>query len=238
MKEIHIKCFDDGYATIVQTAFTIDNENNATQLIIDYSETIHKDKNKWVDLIMADGTSLRYDLGVAEIPTLNLTYAMTIPGYMTVTPLIYDGDIKEKYITNFKIKIHEQEEAGNGEAISRDDYIFDLKQQVDTWDAKHKHIAQLLEGEALDYSLISDYPIVMFQVHDPNTGRTETFNYLVKPEIDAMYISKEIARTPLKFAKVELAADIISFDVFNELDLSDRIGAVLDIYTIYLREEL
>jgi hypothetical protein len=26
--------------------------------------------------------------------------------------------------------------------------------------------------------------------------------------------------------------------VFNELDLSDRIGAVLDIYTIYLREEL
>jgi hypothetical protein len=238
MKEISIKCYDDGYATIDHTAFTIDNENNATQIIIDYSGTIHKDRNKWLDLIMADGTSLRYDLGIEQIVTFDLKYANTIPGYMTITPLIFDGDIKEKYKTNVKVMIHEQEEAGNSEAADRDDFIFSLKQQVATWDAKYKHISQLLEGETLDYNLISSYPIVMFQVRDPNTGRIETSQYLIRPDVDTMYISNEIVRSPLKFAKVELLNDIISFDVVNELDISDRIGAVLDVYTIYLREDL
>ncbi|AUD65382.1 hypothetical protein BK011_06650 [Tenericutes bacterium MZ-XQ] len=238
MKEIHIKCFDGGYATLTQESFTVDNENNATKLYIDYSETIHKDNNKWVDLIMADGTSLRYDLGLEQIPTLDLTYAMTIPGYMIISPLIYDGDIKEKYVTNFKVRVHEQPEAGSSESINRDDFIFSLKQQVDTWDAKHKYITQLLEGETIDYSLISNNPIVVFQVRDVTTGRTEVMQYFIRTEINSMFIEREIERSPLKLAKIELTNNVITFDVVNELGLSDRIGAVLDIYTIYLREEL
>ena len=238
MKKITVKCYNEGYATVTTSDFHIENENNATQLEIDFSETTYKDKEKWVDLVMSDGTSLRYDLGLAEIVTLDLDYATTVKGFMTITPIIYDGLEKHKYKTNAKVMIYEQPEAGSSEAVIRDDYIFQLKLQVDTWDAKQKLFVQLAEGESYDYTLLLGYSIIIFQFRDPVSGRIEDATFRAKPEIDAMNIIKEIKKSPLRFAKVELVNDVLQFDVFNDLGLSDRIGAVLDIYGIYLREEI
>lgn len=238
MKKITIKCHDTGYATVTTSALHVENENKATQLEIDYSGTIHKDKAKWVDLIMSDGTSLRYDLGSDEKVTLDLDYAATIQGFMTITPIIYDGIIKQKYITNTKIMIYEQPEAGSSDAIQRDDFIFQLKVQVDTWDAKQKHIGQLAEGQTIDFTAVDGYQIIIFQFYHPASGRIEEITYRVKSEITSMLVIKEIRKSPLRFAKVELVNNVIQFDVFNDLELSDRIGAVLDIYGIYLREEV
>jgi hypothetical protein len=238
MKKITVKCYNEGYATLTTSDFHIENENNATQLEIDYSGTTLKDKEKWVDLIMSDGTSLRYDLGFDEIVLLSLEYPTTIKGFMTITPMIYDGLEKHKFKTNAKVMIYEQPEAGSSEAIARDDFIFQLKLQVDEWGSKKKHFAQLAEGETFDYTLLLGYSIVIFQFRDPVSGRIEEATFIAKPEIDAMNIIKEIKKSPLRFAKVELIDDVFRFDVFNDLGLSDRIGAVLDIFGIYLREEI
>jgi|GEM_PF-2787776 len=238
MKKITVKCYNEGYATVTTSDFHIDNENKATQLEIDFSGTTYKEKEKWVDLIMSDGTSLRYDLGTAEIVTHELVYATSIKGFMTITPFIYDGLEKHKYKTNTKVMIYEQHEAGSSEAIQRDDYIFQLKLQVDTWDAKQKHFVQLSEGQSYDYTLLLGYSILLFQFRDPISGRIEETTFRAKPEIDAMHIIKEIKKTPLRFAKVELVNDVLQFDVFNDLGLSDRIGAILNIFGIYLREEI
>ncbi|MDA3779719.1 MAG: hypothetical protein PF487_05770 [Bacteroidales bacterium] len=134
MKKISIVCYDSGKAKVTTSDVVINNENNATELEIDFSGTLYASENKWVDIVLSDGSSLRYDLGVGEIVTKDLEYPDTIAGEIIFTPFIYDGVNKIKYRTNYSIIVYKQKEAGTSSAIERDDYIFELKERVDAWE--------------------------------------------------------------------------------------------------------
>ena len=111
MKEINIICFDTGKANLTSEGLHISNENNASKLIIDFTNTGFADKNKWVDIVLTNGTSVRYDLGVDNVVELSLGYDETVPGEIIITPFILEGDFKVKYITNYNAIIRYQEEA-------------------------------------------------------------------------------------------------------------------------------
>jgi hypothetical protein len=129
-KKITVVCYDTGLALVNTEDFNIHNENNASVIEIDFSNTSYQGENKWVDLVLADGTSLRYDLGIEDVVEAPLTYATTVPGQMIVTPFIYDGVNKIKYKSDQTVLIYEQEEAGDEAAVERDDYIADLEKRV------------------------------------------------------------------------------------------------------------
>lgn len=149
MKEIQVICKKTGIANITTNDVPVSNESKATKLVIDFSDlTDNPGMNKWVDLIMADGTSLRYDLGVGvdEIVEKELDYPESIPGPMTITPFMYDGvPPKIKFRTDKTIRIYRQEEAGTLEAIERDDYIFELNSKVTSLEER----IEILEGQIL-----------------------------------------------------------------------------------------
>ena len=159
MKKISVVCFDNGKATVQTTDVSINNENNATELEIDFSGTENASLNKWVDIVIGS-VSVRYDLGVEEIPTLDLTYAVTFAGEMTITPFVYDGATKIKYKTDFGVIIVSQAEAGDSDAVTRDDYIFELKEQVD---------ATLYYSET-DFASITRASGKVYAVYNESTG--------------------------------------------------------------------
>lgn len=144
MKKINVVCFDRGIATVTTADINIDNEHKATTLEIDFSNTSYPEHIKWVDLILSNGTSLRYELGETPVVTLELTYELTIKGEMIITPFLYDGLRKIKYKTDSTIIIHEQKEAGTSNVVFRDDYIFQLEQRVQALELKVAAIEEAL----------------------------------------------------------------------------------------------
>ena len=159
MKKISVVCFDNGKATVRTSDISINNENLATELEIDFSGTENASLNKWVDITVGS-VSVRYDLGVEEIPTLDLTYAVSFAGEMIITPFVYDGTTKVKYKTDFGIIIKIQVEAGTADAIARDDYIFELKEQVDA----------TLYYSATDFASVTRVTGKIYAVYNESTG--------------------------------------------------------------------
>ena len=51
MKEINIICFDTGKANLTSEGLHISNENNASKLTIDFTNTGFADKNKWGSIL-------------------------------------------------------------------------------------------------------------------------------------------------------------------------------------------
>lgn len=149
MKTINVVCKKTGIANVTTSDVPISNESKATKLVIDFSDlTENTGMDKWVDLIMADGTSLRYALGVGvnEIVEKELDYPESVPGPMIITPFMYDGlQTKIKFRTDKTIRIYKQAEAGTLEAIDRDDYIFELNSKVTTLEGR----VQTLENQIL-----------------------------------------------------------------------------------------
>ena len=143
MKEISIVCNVDGTAKISSSSITIDNENNASKLIIDFSAVPScVGLDKWVDIVLSNDTSLRYDLGIGvivgseDIVELDLGNALTISGYAIITPFALDtvNDIKIKFKPDEKLKIIYQAETGEDAVAVRDDYIVALKVSVDKFE--------------------------------------------------------------------------------------------------------
>ena len=139
MKEINIICNANGTADLTTSSIHIDNENNASKLIIDFSNVpscIGLDK--WVDLILPNDTSLRYDLGNDDIVELSLENFLTVKGYVTVTPFALDtlNDIKIKFYPNKKLKIFYQAEVGEKIIAERDDYIASLVARIEALEAE------------------------------------------------------------------------------------------------------
>jgi hypothetical protein len=134
MKQINVMCKPSGVAIVTTSDVHIDNESNASKIVIDFTLCLdYLGENKWVDLVMGDGTSLRYDLGTEDIVTKELEYQNTIAGEMVITPFIYNGlVIKIKFKPNRSILIYKVIEAGNGETLQRDDYVFEMKENVDS----------------------------------------------------------------------------------------------------------
>lgn len=134
MKEINIACKANGLANMTTSDVHISNESLASKFIIDFSEiTDYPGYNKWCDVVLSNGTSLRYDLGVGidEIVELDLSYQITVPGVTIITPFLYDGiATKIKFKTDKTLVIYNQPEAGDQEAPERDDFIFDLEKRL------------------------------------------------------------------------------------------------------------
>jgi len=130
MKLINIKCFDNGSAELTTSDLHISSENKASKLVIDFSETIYQNSSKWVDLILSNGTSLRYELGNSSIVEHELLDEETIAGVLKITPFVIENDRKIKYIPNYDVIIKKQPDAGDNEAPQRDDYIFNVVKNV------------------------------------------------------------------------------------------------------------
>lgn len=130
MKLINIKCFDNGSAELTTSDLHISSENKASKLVIDFSETIYQNSSKWVDLILSNGTSLRYELGNSSIVEHELLDEETIAGVLKITPFVIEDDRKIKYIPNYDVIIKKQPDAGDNEAPQRDDYIFNVVKNV------------------------------------------------------------------------------------------------------------
>jgi hypothetical protein len=132
VKEIKIICYDTGKAKLTSSDSHISQENKASKIVVDFSETMYNDCEKWCDVVLANGTSLRYELGTDAEVEFNITNALTIPGALIITPFITKIDgTKVKYVPNVEIAIIKQIESGDEEAVERDDYIFELKERLD-----------------------------------------------------------------------------------------------------------
>lgn len=237
MKKISIKCDDNGYAILTTSDIVVDNENKATEIEIDYSSTQYSESPKWVDIILQNGTSYRYDLGDEPIVTLEMDSRLTLKGFITITPIVYDGTKKIKYKTNKKVEIYYQEEAGSQEAIERDDFIFQLKDQVDTWDVQWNLIAQLNEGESISALDVESYPFVLFQVYDATNQRFTSMTMKTRSDLANQNMITQVRINPLRYAKIEKANDAYNFSVINELEEEVLIGSVVDVYGLYLRRK-
>lgn len=188
MKEINVTCYDSGRASVEVSDLHINNENYASVIKINFTNTEQLGVNKWVDLVAKDGTSLRYDLGVDDEVEVDMSYPSTIPGELIITPFVYDGVKKVKYVPNRNIVIRNQEEAGDEAAILRDDYIFDLKQQVDnisaqdlretatpTFEGVILKTVQLAEGVILQYN--TELTVVEIEYPDGTTAQLSEESY-------------------------------------------------------------
>lgn len=132
MKQINVVCKASGIAIVTTSDVHSENENKASKIVIDFTEVAETfpDWNKWVDIIIEgedDDYSMRYDLGTEATVEYELLYENTIAGKMTITPFVYDGVTKSKFKANRKIDIVKNVEAGDQDAIERDDYIFSLE---------------------------------------------------------------------------------------------------------------
>jgi hypothetical protein len=233
MKKISVKCYSTGYAAVTTSDLSIENENAATQLEIDYAVTDYSAEPKWVDLVMSDGTSLRYELGTDPVVTLDLLYPTMIRGEMIITPFVYNGTLKEKWKTNASVVIHEQKEAGTSDAAQRDDYIFELKEQA----AKFKKLVTLAEGGSINLDTLINYEFLHIQVHESISGRTVPIYLKIRTDIANIVIKEKLLDSPESYAILEQAAGSITFDVYNAAGAVARAGAIADIYGIYMREE-
>ena len=140
MKSLNIVCKPTGIARFTSTDLHISDEHLASKLTLDFSELIgYEAYEKWVDFVLDNGTSLRYNLGIgiAGIVDIELTNQITVPGPVIITPFLYDGIAsKIKFKTDHNLVITKVEEAGDDEAPLRDDYIFDLAKRIDNLDGE------------------------------------------------------------------------------------------------------
>jgi hypothetical protein len=169
MKEISIVCKPNGIAILSTSDIHSNTENNASQLKIDFTEcTDYLGENKWVDIVCSDGTSLRYDLGTDDIVYKSLEYADTIEGELKITPFIYNGlAIKAKYKTNKSILIYKVAESGSQSAIQRDDYVFEMKENVDSFTTFKDKFVFCTESEFEVITRLSDK---IYGVYDEISG--------------------------------------------------------------------
>jgi len=149
-KSISVTCYNSGLAKVCTEDFNINNENNASLIKFDFTNTAYLGENKWVDIVLPDGTSLRYDLGPEDYIEFSMEYPVTVAGEMTITPFVYDGINKIKYRADQTVLIYEVLEAGNQAAVERDDFIFDLEQRVKALEE---------EEQDMDVNIIGSVPL-------------------------------------------------------------------------------
>jgi len=173
MKSINIICYDTGRASIESSDLHINNENNASRMTIDFTNTEQLGVNKWVDLVAKDGTSLRYDLGLDDTVILDLTYPSTIAGELIITPFVYDGLNKIKYIPSHNVVIRNQAEAGTVDVILRDDFIFDLEQRVVALEEEVQDMdVNIISSVALDVNVQDQVSPAIISKFKMETNRT------------------------------------------------------------------
>ena len=142
MKEISVVCKPVGIATVTVAEEYISNENNATKIEFDFTAmTDYLGLPKWVDLILSNNTSLRYDLGVSDSPELELGNIVTFKGKMIITPFILDtvNDIKVKFKSSDNVYFYNQVEAGEEVVALRDDYIVSLVDRIEQVEEDQTH---------------------------------------------------------------------------------------------------
>ena len=132
MKQINIVCHAKGTANVTTEDIHISNEDLASKIVIDFSElSEYTETNKWLDIKLGDGTSLRQDMGTGDIVELEMDQEITIPGVMILSPFIWDGlPPKIKFRPDKNIVIHYQPESGEAGVILRDDYIASLEARI------------------------------------------------------------------------------------------------------------
>ena len=133
MKQIKISCYANGQANLETTDVHIEGEHNATKIVIDYTEAGYDESQKWCDIITAEGTSLRYELGTDDEVEIEIPSNLTIAGRLKIVPFVTDGlgELKAKFIPNADVVIRQQADAGSEEAPARDDFIAQLKNELE-----------------------------------------------------------------------------------------------------------
>lgn len=191
MKEIKLKCFDSGMATISTGDIHLENENLSSKIIIDFTNTKYKDKLKWVDIVTGS-RSYRYELGKEEVVSLNLRYENTYAGEMIITPFIYDGMRKIKYRPNDNIIIHKQDEAGgiiHGE--HRDDYIVEIRKDTDNLLNNIERIITLNENETIAKNKLAKYDMIMV-LFKSLSGVRKSVNFSLQDAGEVLNIKEKI----------------------------------------------
>lgn len=133
MKSIDIVCFDDSRASLTTSDLHISDEHDASVVTIDFEQIEEEGVllHKWCDVVLSDGTSLRYELGDESVVSFELSSALTVPGLVVFTPFVVsESGMKMKFVPDSSVVIKRQIEAGDPEAKERDDYIFALAGRV------------------------------------------------------------------------------------------------------------
>lgn len=104
-KIVSIVCYNDSTAKLTTNDLHIEGEHLASELVIDFSNTVYKNHEKRVEIFSSDGYH-RYrfdeDIKYNEVVTLDIEKYMLTKGELIVYPYVYDNEThkKVKYIPN------------------------------------------------------------------------------------------------------------------------------------------
>lgn len=191
MKEIAIKCYSSGRAKVRTKDVHVENENLATQIKIDFTETGYENYEKGVDLKTKQNL-LRYFLGRDPVVIKELEYENTIWGEMVITPFVFseENNLKARYLTDYSITIQRRDSLAGG-AHGSGDAIIELKNilQLHIEDFNNPH---QLTAEDIHLGNVQNYGIAIQEEMEADDDKVETLTnekYVTPQRVRSTFIS-------------------------------------------------
>ena len=110
MKQIKLKCLRDGGVILVEKTLIFNAENQATEFIVDYTNTTAEGLFKHVEVLVGtDLTTRVFNLGTDDIVSFTIKQDITKGGYIYIQPYAIesgiDTDFKKVYFHKSQLQV-------------------------------------------------------------------------------------------------------------------------------------